>query len=41
MAAVGIPMIHSEVLVLRPFRKGDEGTLVGNVNNVKIASDIS
>lgn len=32
-----MPTIRSERFTLRPFRKGDEDSLVQNINNVKIA----
>ena len=29
--------IRSKQFILRPFRKGDEGSLIKNINNKKIA----
>jgi RimJ/RimL family protein N-acetyltransferase len=34
-----MPFIHSKNFILRPFRKGDEASLLKNINNRKIAKN--
>ena len=34
-----MPTIHSKKFILRPFKKGDESSLIENINNKKIAKN--